>query len=118
MTGGADGARLYHVVSGKWSAERLPWAASGLGQPLPDGNGGFWLPAVVGSVTWIWHRTAAGTWSRIPFVPGSGIGGDDLSGIDDYAAIPRTSSLWAAGFSYAKAQVSTTATVWAYGSPR
>ena len=108
-----SGARLWNAVSGKWKAERLPWTADYLGQPLPDGTGGFWLTAISRATTWIWHRAADGKWSRIAPVPDSGNASGDLNAISEYAPVPKTTSLWGVGSALAKARTSSTAAVWA-----
>jgi hypothetical protein len=111
-----DGARLWDVVRGKWIAERPPWAADEIGQPLPDGSGGFWVTASLGSTAWIWHRAARGAWSRIASVPAGSSSSPNAT--ISYAPVPKTTSFWAAGYAYAKKRANSTATVWAYGPER
>jgi hypothetical protein len=106
------GARLYHVVGGKWTAQHLQWTADRLGEPVRDGNGGFWLLATAGGKEWIWHRTAMGKWSRSAFITGTFIN------VFSYAPVPTTSSFWAAGVGYPRTRAFSSAVVWAYGPLR
>jgi hypothetical protein len=101
--------RGQRVVSGKWTAQHLPWTADDLGEPLRDGKGGFWLAATASGKEWIWHRTVTGKWSRIAFISGTSIN------VFSYAPVPATSSFWAAG---SRTTGISSAVIWAYGPLR
>jgi hypothetical protein len=81
------GTLLIHYSDGRWIKERTPWPAVGLQDLVPDGSGGFWLSATVGTkvnVTyWLWHRPADGRWARaaVSFQ------------VLDFAVVPRTGSV-------------------------
>ncbi len=78
---------LIHYSGGRWIKEKPPWPAVGLEDLAPDGGGGFWLSATVGTkvnVTyWLWHRWANGRWARaaVSFQ------------VLDFAVVPKTGSV-------------------------
>jgi hypothetical protein len=101
QTGSAP--QLLHLSKGQWVNVPLPQHVTGLESMAPDGQGGFWLVAGNTHGSWIWHRSAAGRWSRTDVDPGM------------IALIPGTTSLLGASDAV-RAAGGWNAVVWAYGT--
>ncbi|HEV2376957.1 MAG TPA: hypothetical protein VGS19_32935 [Streptosporangiaceae bacterium] len=92
---------LLHFSNGQWTSVSLPFRTTGFGYLAPDGQGGFWLESHAGTAPWVWHRSAAGQWSRVAASPG------------EMALVPGTTSLF--GASGVAATTGSNAAVWAFG---
>ena len=62
---------LLHFSNGRWAQVALPLPHAGLQDLAPDGRGGIWLGAYDRHGSFLWHRSAAGHWSRIAATPGT-----------------------------------------------
>lgn len=104
----ADKNFLVHYSNGRWITVKLPWPAVGLEDLVPDGSGGFWLSATVGTTVnvtyWLWHRSAKGRWTRAAV---------SFQAVD-FAVVPTTDSLLLPGAALTAS--GSNAVLWVHGS--
>jgi hypothetical protein len=90
---------LVHFNGTSWSTVRNPYPLSRniMSGPLgPDAHGGAWIEATPakGKSEWLYHVSAAGHWMKLPIPAPKGARGTT---IEDFAAIPGSTSLYAYG---------------------
>jgi hypothetical protein len=95
---GAAISYLLHWNGRSWTRTTIPYGATAVSPVVPDGHGGLWLAAGIGTgrqlTGWFCHYSG-GRWTKTP-VPRTGAQPADLASVQ-VAWILGTGSLWAAG---------------------